>query len=63
MKTKEKISTDLINETLAGISEGIKPIIQNLDFDKLSEKGKENISQLLDELEAKALEIKRALNH
>lgn len=59
---KEKISTALIDETLAGISEGLKPIINDLDIDKLNDAQKDNLLEKLSELEAKALEIKRALN-
>lgn len=62
MKAKEKISTALIDETLAGISEGLKPIINDLDIDKLNDAQKDNLLEKLGELEAKALEIKRALN-
>ena len=62
MKAKEKISTALIDETLAGISEGLKPIINDLDIDKLNDVQKDNLLEKLGELEAKALEIKRALN-
>jgi len=47
---------------LVGITEGIKPIIDNLDFDKLGDDGKESISKLLDKLGAKALVVKAALN-
>ncbi|MFT4758591.1 MAG: hypothetical protein ACI9LN_000552 [Saprospiraceae bacterium] len=55
---KEKISTVLIDETLAGISEGLKPIIDDLDVDSLSEAQKDNLLEKLGALEKKALEIK-----
>ena len=61
MKTKQKLSDELITETLDGLSEGLKPIIDNFDGSKLNKADRIEISQLLDELEAKALEVKANL--
>jgi len=59
MKSKEKLSDELIQQTLDGISEGLKPAINNFDVSKLDKSSRAEIGQLLDELEAKALEVRR----
>lgn len=62
MKIKEKLSTEKIDETLANLSKGIQPIIDNLDIGKLSGAERRDILEKLDALEAKALEVKAAIN-
>lgn len=58
MKTKAKLSDEIIQETLDGVSEGLKPLIDNFDAAKLSKEDSMDIIKQLDELEALALKIK-----
>lgn len=58
MKTKEKLGEATIQETLNGLSEGLKPAIENFDATTLDRSERTEIIQLLDELEAKALEVR-----
>lgn len=58
MKIKEKLSDELIEQTLNGISEGLKPAIENFDASTLNKSERVEIGQLLDELETKALEVR-----
>lgn len=59
MKTKNKLSSELIQQTLDGVSEGLKPAIESFDTTNLDKSERAEIMQLLDELEAKALEVRR----
>lgn len=58
MKTKEKLGAAMVQQTLDKLSEGINPVIENLDVSKLSAAEKQGILDKLDELEAKALEVR-----
>ena len=60
MKVQEKISSEKIRETLDGLSEGLKPIIDHLDVASLTQEDKDILLAELDKLEAKALEVKQA---
>lgn len=60
MKAKAKLSEALIQETLNGISEGLKPM-KDFDHSTLSKEERKDLIQQLDELEALALEIKARL--
>jgi len=62
MKNKEKLGVQVIDRVLADFSEGLKPLINNFDATQLDEVEKADFLSQLDELEAKALEVKAALN-
>ncbi|MFT5748319.1 MAG: hypothetical protein ACI9XO_005053 [Paraglaciecola sp.] len=62
MKTKEKLGTATVKAILAKLSEGIDPVINNLDLSKLDAVEKQNLLVRLEDLEAKALEVRRAFD-
>lgn len=63
MKAQTKISQSEIQAVMDDFSNGLKPIIDNLDVDKLTYSEKEELLEELKKLEEKALEVKRNLRN
>ena len=63
MKAQTKISQVEIKAIMDDFSNGLKPIINNLDVDKLTHSEKEELLEELNKLEAKALEVKENLRN
>lgn len=63
MKAQTKISQAEIKAVMDDFSNGLKPIIDNLDMNKLTHSEKKELLDELNKLEAKALEVKENLRN